>query len=130
MALLFKLPDGEEWRTGMNNIPVFAVNSARGFYDLLLASVPDPATGKPDPAKMSAFLEKHPESAKALQLIRSQPVSSGFADSTYNGLNAFRFINAQGVVTPVRWAMVPVQPFAPFDTSSPAPSDKNALFDA
>jgi len=22
MALLFKLPDGEEWRTGMNNIPV------------------------------------------------------------------------------------------------------------
>ena len=56
MALLFKLPDGEEWRTGMNNIPVFPVNSAQGFYDLLLASAPDPATGKPDPAKMSAFL--------------------------------------------------------------------------
>jgi hypothetical protein len=64
----------------------------------LLASAPDPATGKPDPAKMSAFLTKHPESAKAMQLIRSQPVSSGFADSTYNSLNAFRFINAQGVV--------------------------------
>ena len=31
LALLFKLPDGEEWRTGMNNIPVFAVNSAQGF---------------------------------------------------------------------------------------------------
>src|SRR6202008_4615308 len=26
--------------------------------------------------------------------------------------------------------MVPVQPFVPFDTSSPEPSDKNALFDA
>src|SRR5258707_2351389 len=78
MALLFKLPDGEEWRTGMNNIPVFAVNSARGFYDLLLASAPDPATGKPDPAKMSAFLAKHPESARAIQSIRSQPGSSGF----------------------------------------------------
>jgi catalase len=32
----------------MNNIPVFAVNSARGFYEQLLASSPDPATGKPD----------------------------------------------------------------------------------
>jgi catalase len=29
MALRFLTPDGEEWRTGMNNIPVFAVNSAR-----------------------------------------------------------------------------------------------------
>ena len=130
MALLFKLPDGEEWRTGMNNIPVFPVNSALGFYDQLLASVPDPATGKPDPAKMSAFLEKHPESAKAMQLIRSQPVSSGFADSTYNSLNAFRFINARGVAAPVRWAMVPVQPFAPFNMASPGPSDTNQLFDA
>ncbi|HUB68208.1 MAG TPA: catalase family peroxidase, partial [Candidatus Methylacidiphilales bacterium] len=130
MALLFKLPDGEEWRTGMNNIPVFAVNTAQGFYDLLLASAPDPATGNPDPAKMTAFLEKHPESAKAMQLIRSQPVSSGFADSTYNSLNAFRFTNAEGRFALVRWSMVPVQPFAPFDAASPAQSDKNFLFDA
>jgi catalase len=130
MALLFQLPDGEEWRMGINNIPVFPFNSAQGFYDQLVAWTPDPATGKPDPAKMSAFVEKHPEFAKAIALIKSQPVSSGFADSTYNSLNAFRFINAQGVVTPVRWAMVPVQPFAPADTSAPASSDKNALFDA
>ena len=130
MALLFKLSDGEEWRTGMNNIPVFVVNSAQGFYDQLVASAPDPATGKPDPAKMSAFLSKHPEFAKAMQLIRSQPVSSEFADSTFNSLNAFRFINAQGVVTPVRWAMVPAQPFKPFDTANHGSSDTNQLFDA
>src|SRR5271156_1809107 len=130
MALLFKLPDGEEWRTGMNNIPVFAVNSAQGFYDLLLASVPDPATGKPDPAKMSAFLIKHPESARAMQLIRSQPVSSGFADSTYNSLDAFRFINSQEVATPVRWAMVPTQPVVPSGAPDPGQFDKNDLFDA
>jgi catalase len=130
MALLFKLPDGEEWRAAMNNIPVFAVNSAQGFYDLLLASAPDPATGKPDPAKMSAFLAKHPESAKALQLIRSQPVSSGFADSTYNGLHAFRFISAQGAAVPVRWTMSPAQPFKPFDLASPGQPGTNQLFDA
>ena len=92
LAILFKLPDGEEWRTAMINIPVFVVNTAQGFHDQLLASALDPATGKPDPAAMNAFLAKHPESARAMALIRSHPMSSGFANSTYYGLNAFRFI--------------------------------------
>ena len=130
MAILFKLPDGEEWRTGMNNIPVFPFSTAQGFYDQLLASTPDPATGRPDPARMKAFLAGHPESAKAIQLIHSNPVSSGFANSTFNSLNAFRFINAQGAVTPVRWSMVPVQPFEPTSTSQPEKAGTNYLFDA
>lgn len=129
MALLFKLPDGEEWRTSMNNIPVFVVNSAQGFYEQMVAMAPAPATGKPDPARVGAFMAKHPEFAKAIQLIRSQPVSSGFANSTYNGLNAFRFINARGTVTAVRWSMVPVQPFAPA-AAAPGKMDTNFLFDA
>ena len=130
MALLFQLPNGEEWRTGMNNIPVFAVKTAQGFQDLLLASAPDPATGKPDPARMSAFLAKHPESAEAMQLIRANPVSSGFENSTFNGLNAFRFINAEGATVPVRWSMVPIQPFDPISASQPEKSSTNYLFDA
>ena len=72
MELRFLLPGGEEWRTGMNNIPVFPVNSARGFYEQLLASSPDPATGKPDPAKMKAFLAAHPEIGRALSLIKKR----------------------------------------------------------
>ena len=130
MALLFMLADGQEWRTGMNSIPVFPVNTALGFYDQLLASAPDPATGKPDPARMSAFLAKHPESAKAMQLIRSSPVSSGFADTTYNSLNAFRLVNAHGVVVPVRWSMEPVQPFTPLDATNIHQAGTNNLFDA
>ena len=130
MAILFKLPNGEEWRTGMNNIPVFVFNTAQGFYDQLRASAVNPATGKPDPAAMNAFLAKHPESAKAIRLIRSQPVSSGFANSRYNSLNAFRFINAEGAVVPVRWSMVPAQPFEPLDAAQPGQSNKNYLFDA
>ncbi len=130
LAILFQLPDGEEWRTAMVNIPVFPFNSASGFYDQLQASTPDPATGKPDPDKLKAFLAKHPETAKALQLIRSTPMSSGFANSTYNGLNAFRFINVQGVSVPVRWAMVPVQPFEPISAAPPGKTETNYLFNA
>jgi catalase len=127
MAILFKLPDGEEWRTGMNNTPVFAVNTPEAFYEQLLASAPDPATGKPDPGKMSAFLAKNPASAKAIQLIRNAPVSSGFDNATFNSLNAFQFINAVGKITSVRWSMTPVEPF---ESPGAAQADPNYLFDA
>jgi catalase len=130
LAILFKLPDGEEWRTAMINIPVFTVNTAQGFCDQLLASAPNPTTGKPDPAKMSAFLTKHPETAKALRLIHSQPATSGFADSAYHSLNAFRFIDAQGVVVPVRWSTVPTRPLEPTSHPSPKLAGTNYLFDA
>jgi len=130
MALLFKLPDGEEWRSGMNNIPVFVVNSAQAFRSLLLASAPDAATGKPDAAKMSAFLASHPESARALSLIRAQTVSSGFENSAFNSLNTFRFINAAGAVIPVRWSMQPAQPFQPVGAPSAGKLGTNYIFDS
>lgn len=129
MALRFLPPGGEEWRTGMNNIPVFPVNSARGFYEQLLAFSPDPATGKPDPAKIKAFLAAHPETARALALIKKRQITSGFADSTFNGLNAFRFVDAAGASMPVRWSVVPVQPVAADEAEQPEAGDENYLFD-
>lgn len=130
MAVLFQMPDGEEWRTAMINMPVFPVRTADGFRDQLVAAAPDPTTGKPDPSKVKAFLAKYPESAKAAQIIGKRPISSGFDNSTFNGLNAFRFINANGVVTAVRWSMVPVQAFEAFDAMNHDEVDKNYLFDA
>jgi catalase len=128
MALRFVAPGGQEWRTGMNNIPVFPVNSAQGFYEQLLASKPDPASGKPDPAAAQDFLARHPETVRAMSLIRARAVSASFADSTFNGLDAFRMVNASGVSVPVRWAVVPLQEFvAAGDT--PAGADPNYLFD-
>jgi catalase len=126
MALRLVPPGGEEWRTGMNNIPVFPVNSARGFYEQLLAFSPDPATGKPDPAKINAFMAAHPEAARALALIKKRQVTSGFANSTFNSLDAFLFIDAAGASVPVRWSVVPVQPDAAEQTEA---ADENYLFD-
>jgi catalase len=129
MALRFLLSGGEEWRTGMNNIPVFVVNSARAFYEQLLASRPDPATGKPDPARMKAFLAAHPETVQAMSLIKKRQVTPGFANSTFHSLNAFRFVDQTGGSVPVRWSTVPVQPFAADSAKSSGAGDKNYLFD-
>ncbi len=129
MALRFLLPNGEEWRMGLNNIPVFAVNTPAAFHEQLIAMGPDPRTGKPDPAAMKAFLSRHPESARAIELIKAQPPSSGFDNSTFNSLDAFQLTDAAGSSTPVRWSMVPVAPFAPA-AAQPASGDSNYLFDA
>ena len=95
LGLQFSLPDGELWRTAMIHLPVFPVRTPEAFYEQLLAFRPDPRTGLPDPAKKEAFLALHPETKKALEFIERQPASSGFGDSTFYGLNAFRFINAR-----------------------------------
>ena len=129
MALRFLPAGGGEWRTGMNNIPVFAVNSAQGFYDQLLAARADPATGKPDPAALRTFLAHHPETVRAMALIKARTVSSGFADTTFNSLDAFRFVNASGRYTAVRWAMEPLQPVAAETPAQAASADKDYLFD-
>src|SRR5262249_29589982 len=96
LGLQFSPADGELWRTAMINLPVFPFRTPEAFYEQLLASKPDPNTGKPDSARLKAFLAHHPETARALKVIKGQPASSGFADSTFHSLNAFRFTNAAG----------------------------------
>ncbi len=94
--MAFAFPDGTQWRTAMLNLPVFPDNSPQGFYDRLVASKPVQATGKPDPAAMSAFLAAHPETAAAMAVIKAHPPTPGFADSTFSGLNTFFFVNDAG----------------------------------
>jgi catalase len=127
MALNFALPDGEVWRTSMNDIPVFPLKDPQAFYEQLLSSRRDPGTGKHDPMAQKAFVDAHPETAKALAIIKAHAFSSGFANATYNSLNAFLFIDEADKTTPVRWSMTAVDVFAPEPGHSPA--DKNYLFD-
>src|SRR5258708_18650826 len=88
MALSFRPPRGEEWRTGMNDIPVFVLRDAQGFYEQLVATRPDPATGQPDPAKGGAFFAAPPESAPAGLQSNANPFSTRSDNSSYNILNA------------------------------------------
>jgi catalase len=128
LALTFLLPNGEQWRTAMINLPVFTDNSPQGFYERLLASKPLPDTGQPDPQQMAAFLSRHPETVAAMKIIKQFPPSPGFEDSTFHGLNAFRFTNGAGTTVPVRWTAVPQTPAA---AQPPAGAHgKNYLFDA
>jgi catalase len=127
MAVNFQLADDEVWRTAMIDIPVFSVKDAQGFYDQLLATRPDPNTGKPDPAKVRVFLATHPDSRRAAAIIKAHPFPSGFANTDFHALNAFLFVNGAGHSTAVRWLMVPEDAFQ----SKPAEksADPDYLFD-
>ncbi|WP_339528409.1 catalase family peroxidase [Pseudomonas mucidolens] len=108
LALQFSQANGQQWRTGMNSMPVFPVGTPEAFYQLLKAGAPDPATGKPNPASMPAFFAAHPETAPFLAWVKTAKPSASYATETYNGINAFYLVNANGQRQAVRWGVVPV----------------------
>ncbi|WP_354683014.1 catalase family peroxidase [Cupriavidus necator] len=123
MALQFTQADGQQWRTGMNSTPMFAVRTPEQFYRQLKAAQPDPATGKPDPARMKAFLAANP-AAQALQAwLKQHPPSSSYANGSYHSINAFYLVDTKGQRHAVRWTMRPEQPYAPLsDVDKGVPS--------
>lgn len=127
LALQFSLPNGEQWRTGMNSTPVFLVNSPQGFYDNLQASRLDPATGKPDPARIKAFFESHPETAAFRSWVKAHPPASSFINTGFYSINAFELVDANGNRHLARWSMQPDAAYAPVSPASAA--DHNALQD-
>jgi len=106
-ALRFTQANGQQWRTGMNSMPVFPVATPQAFYAQLQAQQPDPATGKPNPAKVKAFFAAHPETAAFLAWVKTARPSASYATETYWSLNAFEFVDANGEQHAVRWRMVP-----------------------
>jgi catalase len=124
MAIRVVAPDGQEWRSAMNASPVFPVADPAAFYDLTLAAAILPATGKPDPAAMPAFVAAHQESKPFLDWAASAPWTASYADQTYRSLNAFRLVDAGGAGHAVRWAMtatLPEQPVAKAELAALGP---------
>lgn len=109
LALKLTAPDGEQWRTGMNAMSVFPVATPQAFYEQTVATRPDPKTGKPDPAKVKAFFDAHPETAAFRDWIKGAKPSASFVTERYYGLNAFYFVDAAGQRRAVRWRVEPEQ---------------------
>ncbi|MDE1168045.1 MAG: catalase family peroxidase [Pseudomonas sp.] len=107
MALRFTQADGQQWRTGMNAMPLFPVGTPQAFYAMLQAGSPDPATGKPNPEAMPKFFASHPETAPFLAWVKTAKPSASFATETYNSINAFYLVDSAGHRQAVRWSMVP-----------------------
>jgi len=107
LGLEFRLPGGQLHHMTMLNTPVFGAASPQTFLDLTLALRPDPATGKPDPEKIKAFKASHPENLAQAQFLATNNPPTSYANSSYFGVHAFKFINKDNKTTLVRWQFVP-----------------------
>lgn len=107
MALQFKLPKGQLHQMAMLNTPMFGAATPQTFLDLMLASKPDPATGKPDPEKLKAFKDSHPDNAGQAGFLAANNPPASFAESSYWGIHTFKFVDKKNKETLVRWQFVP-----------------------
>jgi catalase len=118
MALSYQLADGQVWRSGMNSVPFQIIGTPAAFYEFGIANRPDPATGKPDPATLASFAAAHPELQRFREAMSHWPITDSFANSTFNGVNTFRFVDAQGGHHNVRWIMKPQAPIVALDKNA------------
>lgn len=130
LALRFVLPGGEEWRMALDHTPIFPVSTPADFQAFQIAAKPDPATGKPDPKVMAAFVATHPETQRFIAYMKTAPLPSSLSNGTYHSIDAFRFTNAAGRTQAVRWQFEPEDAFAALDKATLDRLPPDALFDA
>lgn len=109
LALKFSGPDGESWDMANISAPVFFVNSPENFVKFLEARRPDPATGRPDPAKVKAFNESHPDSKPQIDWLAKAPVPASYATVNYWGANAFEFTTPAKKKVFGKWVFEPAR---------------------
>ncbi|SDR83276.1 catalase [Nocardioides scoriae] len=102
MAVKFYLPDGRTTDLVAQDWPVFPAGTPEDFRDLLLAQ-------HAGPEATERFLAEHPDVAAAGEVVATvgaPPLS--WATVAFNGLNAFRLVDADGHGQWVRWRLEPV----------------------
>lgn len=117
LALQLRSDDGADWRLAMNSFPFFAVPSAEAFLEQTRAQIPDPATGKPDPARMAAVLAKYPSARAFRDWAARAPWPDSWANTTYNGIHTFVFVAPDGHRQPLRWSLRPRAPLVAMDAA-------------
>ena len=99
--------NGDETDILATTNPAFVTRTAEEFLELLRLRRPDPETGQPDMEKLGAFLAAHPESQPAIQAtVGSEPPAS-FAQLAYCSPHTFKFVDAAGDGTSVRYRWRP-----------------------
>jgi catalase len=108
MAVRLQPPDGGDLDLVMISAPVFFVRDPADFIPFLEVRRPDPATGKPDQARIDAFSKAHPETTVQAVYLRTAPVPASYAHAPFWAVNTFHFTDAAGERRPARWIAEPV----------------------
>jgi catalase len=103
MSIKFSLPGGGDADVVTNSLKFFPVATGEDFRDLLTA-ISQSGPGSPKPSKVEQFIATHPAVPAATAAVQTP---SSFARETYNGVDAFIFVNAAGKRQPFRFSIDP-----------------------
>ncbi len=104
MAIKFKLAEGGEMDVVVNALKYFPVRTGEEFRDLLKA-VSESGPDVPHPTPIETFVKAHPAAGTA---GGTAGTPSSLARQTFNGVNAFVFVDAAGKRQAFRYRFVPV----------------------
>jgi catalase len=107
IAVKLYLPDGGRTDMVGLTLPVFFARTPQDFLEFTRARKPDPETGQPDLERIGAWFEAHPEAGLAIQAAVSAPPPASYATCEYNGIHAYRYVNAAGEGRFVRFRWEP-----------------------
>ncbi len=113
MSVKLYLPDGSTTDVVALTLPVFFVRTPADFLELTRARRPDPATGKPDLARVGAFVAAHPESMAAMQLSLAAAPPASYLGLVYHAIHAFELVDRDGSGRYVRYRWEPEEPREP-----------------
>lgn len=92
MGLQIDLPNGTKHMLTGNSTPVFAAKDPETFFGLLQRLLPA-ADGKPDMARLGAYIAANPSTQAAAQWSRTTPAPASYANTPYFGLHTFFYTN-------------------------------------
>jgi catalase len=107
LAVKFYLPDGSKTDVVCLSLPCFFARTPEDFLEFTRARKPDPETGKPDFAKIGAWLEQHPEAGPAIQAAVTADPPESYATVVYNSIHSFRWTASDGTERWVRYRFEP-----------------------
>ncbi|MEA2433664.1 MAG: catalase [Actinomycetota bacterium] len=107
MAVKIHLPDGKTTDIVNLTLPVFFVKTPEDFLLFLESQRPDPDTGKPDVARVEAFVKDHPETQMAFGFLMFTMAPASYANCTFHGIHAFQLTAPDGSKRFVRYRWIP-----------------------
>jgi catalase len=104
-AIRFNL--GEHVHTDIvaHSTPAFPTRTGAEFLEFLKALIASGAPGVTSPTPVEQFLGSHPSALAFVQYPKPSPVS--FATQEYFGVTAFKFVNAEGKESYIRYLIEP-----------------------
>lgn len=107
LSVRFETTGGDVWEMANISAPIFGAATPQALVDGLLSRRADPATGRPNPERVAAFVAANPASQLQGRWLAATLPPASWATTPYWGVNTFMFRGQDGQVRPARWVFEP-----------------------